>query len=393
MNKEKPREKELCARDELEPAANLSESEVKRKLALLEFTLETVPEEIFVKDRQRRLIVANRAFLESYGLSREEALGKSTDSLVHKDLVEVSRQSDVAVLERGEHYKSNIVEQDRSGNDRFYEVEKMPLREDGEIIGILCICRDITDRTLFEQHLKEQETLLLHASRLSTIGELVAGIAHEINQPLYSILNYAQAVRNALDQSKGMVSEDVVKWIDQILRSAARGGEVTKRLRDFVRRNQASLEMLDCDALILEAIEFVREEATLAGVDIKTSLAANNHQVFVDKVQIQQVLVNLLKNSIESFDQQQLERRFVEISSVVQLGDVKICVRDNGPGIPHHLADEVFEAFFTTKNDGIGLGLPISKSILRSHGSKLTLENFAESGTLFHFTLQQSTEE
>lgn len=393
MNKEDPSEDDRSAQDELEPAANLCKAEVKRKLALLEFTLETVPEEIFVKDRRRRLIVANRAFLESYGLSREEALGKSTDSLVHEDLMEISRESDAAVLERGEHYKSNIVETDPLGNDRFYEVEKMPLREDDEIIGVLCICRNITDRTLSEQRLKEQETLLLHASRLSTIGELVAGIAHEINQPLYSILNYAQAVRNALDQSEGLASEDVMKWIDQILHSAVRGGEVTKRLRDFARRNQASMEALDCDTLICEAIEFVREEATQAGVEIATDLCAQNCAICVDKVQIQQVLVNLLKNSIESFALQQLEGKFVEISSAVQLGGVKICVRDNGPGIPHHLADEVFEAFFTTKNDGIGLGLPISKSILRSHGSKLTLENPAEGGTVFHFTLQQSTEE
>jgi two-component system sensor kinase FixL len=365
-----------------------SEAELRRQHALLESILATVPDEIFVKDRERRLILANRAWLQRTKLTLEEVLGRNTDGLLSCNLAELSRQTDDAVLREGIHVHRVTTAVYEDGGERIYELEKLPLMEDGQITGVVGIARDITERKEAERRLKEQELLLLHASRLSSMGELVAGIAHEVNQPLYSILNYSKAIKNLLDGLPNAELSDVRNWNDQILKEAARGGKITKRLRSFVRRAESQREESSLTAIVRESIDFIAAEARRAHVQIECCSSSKLPRVLVDRVQIQQVLVNLLKNAIEALANQPSDSRLIVASIRPVSEGLELAVADNGPGIPPHEAHQLFEPFFTTKREGIGLGLAISNSILRAHDSKLDFQTNDWGGATFYFTLK-----
>ena len=364
-----------------------SEAELHRQHALLESILATVPDEIFVKDRQRRVIVANRAYLQSMKMHREDVLGRGTDELIPPNLAEISRQTDEAILRDGVHVHREITAVRQDGTETIYDMEKLPLVEDGQVTGILGIARDITERKVAERRLKEQETMLLHASRLSSMGELVAGIAHEVNQPLYSIVNYSKAVKNLLEGSPSPNLTDVKNWIEQILLEATRGGKITKRLRSFVRRTETQRERASLAVIVGEAIEFMAAEARHARVQIELSLEANLPDVEIDRVQIQQVLVNLLKNSIDALEKQASPSGHIVVSTRRVAEGVEVSVSDNGPGIPLHQAHDVLEPFFTTKSEGLGLGLAISNTIIKAHESKLNYQTNQWGGAMFQFTL------
>lgn len=367
-----------------------SEAELHRQHALLESILATVPDEIFVKDCQRRVILANRAYLDSMSLNRKDVLGKNTDELIPSNLVELSRQTDEAILRDGIRVHREITAQNEDGTERICDLEKLPLVEDGQITGILGIARNISERKAAERRLKQQEVMLLHASRLSSMGELVAGIAHEVNQPLYSILNYSKAVKNLLDGSLAPNLTDVKNWTEQILREATRGGKITKRLRSFVRRAETQRERASLTTIVREAIDFIAAEARRAHVQIEHGLEEDLPDVLVDRVQIQQVLVNLLKNAIEALEKSASPSGRIVISTRCVPEGVEVTVSDNGPGIPPHQADDVLEPFFTSKSEGLGLGLTISNTIIRSHESKLNYKTNHWGGATFQFTLKSA---
>lgn len=364
-----------------------SEAELHRQHALLESILATVPDEIFVKDRQRRVIVANRSYLNAVDKRLDEVLGSNTDDLLPADLAETSRLTDEAVLNQGAYVHREVTAKYADGAQKVYDLEKLPLVEDGEITGIVGIAREVTARKEAERRLKEQEILLLHAARLSSMGELVAGIAHEVNQPLYSILNYSKAVNNLLANSPTPNLDDIRNWNEQVLKEATRGGKITKRLRSFVRRAETQRERACLTAIVRESVDFIAAEARRARVQIDCGLSQQLPEVLVDRVQIQQVLVNLLMNAIEALAGQAADAGRIVVSTRRVDDGVEVAVADNGPGIPAHQSSDILEPFFTTKHQGIGLGLTISNTIIRAHESKLNYQRNDWGGATFHFTL------
>ena len=182
--------------------------------------------------------------------------------------------------------------------------------------------------------------------------KMVAGIAHEVNQPLYSIINYARAVKNIANSSSDPNSDKVQQLVDQILKCASRGGEVTKRLRSFVKRQDANRRELCCSDIVRESLEFVREEAKHSQIQLSISDETSRQRLILDRVQIQQVLVNLLKNSMEAMREHHTENPRIHISVESVRDGVKVSVHDNGPGIPESITEDVFEAFCTTKKRG-----------------------------------------
>ncbi len=257
---------------------------------------------------------------------------------------------------------------------------------DGEDF-VFAFCLDITQRNEAQLQLRQRETQLAHVSRLSTMGEMVAGIAHEVNQPLYSILNFAKATKNNLQNPSEENLQQIEHWNVQIREAAKRAGDIIKRLRTYVSREPAESSLIEIHPLIQDTIELIAHEIKRAGVTIETDFPPHNAVVFVDRVQIQQVLVNLLVNAIEAMERIELDCRKVAIGTR-QIGqDIEVWVADSGPGFPQDQERNLFDPFVSTKADGMGMGLAISNTIIESFGGQLSVRSNDAGGATFLFTL------
>jgi C4-dicarboxylate-specific signal transduction histidine kinase len=247
-------------------------------------------------------------------------------------------------------------------------------------------------RHLIEAQMTQQRAQLAHAARLATVGELSASIAHEIAQPLAAILANAEAGEKLLGSGRGS-PEEIHDILVAIREDDERACMVIQRLRDLLRRAPVQMQPVDINESIRLVARLVSGNAGQRGVQIHTLLDPLLPPVIGDAVQLQQVLLNLMMNAVESMSGSPVERRRVVVDSSVQPdGTVEIGVRDRGHGIPADQLRRIFEPFYSTKQDGMGLGLSISRSIVSAHGGRLWAESGRE-GTTFRFTLVASEQE
>lgn len=250
---------------------------------------------------------------------------------------------------------------------------------------------DVTNQRLDERQLREQETLLAHAARLSVMGEMVAGIAHEINQPLHAIANFAQACLAAmqeLDLPEGFKARE---WTQRIAAEASRAGEILRRLGSFVRRGDEEESRFDLNTVVVESLELMQFEFRRFGVHVDFHGMPAPRYVAGNRIQIQQVLVNLLRNACEALHNTSSADRRVRAELLEQSGGVELIVADNGPGLPSDAGSRIFEAFFTTKANGMGMGLAVSRSIVEAHGGRLWAASHGGNGAEFHLSLPTVT--
>ncbi|MFO1427784.1 MAG: PAS domain S-box protein [Steroidobacteraceae bacterium] len=248
------------------------------------------------------------------------------------------------------------------------------------VVGTLL---DITEAKRAEEESREAQQRMTHVSRLATMGEMAAGIAHELNQPLAAITNYASAATRLLSAG-GVDGEDVELALQQIAGQALRAGEIIRRLRSLVQNRETRRETVQVNELVQEVIGFSQSDARLHDVRLRALLAPGLPQLQVDGIQIQQILLNLIRNGIEALGAEPAAEREIVVSTT--LGDddtVIIAVRDNGPGVPASLVSRVFDPFCTTKETGTGLGLAISRTIAEAHQGKLTYEPNPPHGACF----------
>lgn len=252
----------------------------------------------------------------------------------------------------------------------------------GNRVMVLTTLLDITDRRRAELELrrKEKEVAdarehLTHMARLSTMGEMAAGIAHEINQPLAAISTYAQGCKRMLDN--GLTdARELGEPLDKIATQALRAGEVIRRLRGFIKKSASELELVDINELVAEVVQLAEVDARKHGIDVHLHLAANLPEVRVDPVQLQQVILNLIRNALEAMEETPRQRARVDVhTGLDEKGQVGIRVVDAGPGLSEDALRRVFDPFFTTKATGMGMGLSISHSIIAAHGGQLTVHN------------------
>jgi PAS domain S-box-containing protein len=246
---------------------------------------------------------------------------------------------------------------------------------------------DITDAKRSEEEAREAQQRMTHVSRLATMGEMAAGIAHELNQPLAAISNYASAASRLLSASEPD-GDDVRLALQQIAGQALRAGEIIRRLRSLVQNRETRREAASVNDLVQEVIGFSQSDARLHEVRLRTDLAQNLPELQVDGIQVQQILLNLLRNAIEALGAQPAGERDVMVTTALENGDtVTIAVRDNGPGVPASLLARVFDPFCTTKETGTGLGLAISRTIAEAHQGKLIYEPNTPCGACFMLRL------
>lgn len=271
---------------------------------------------------------------------------------------------------------------------------KCPVRDSrGNVGGMPGISRDTSALKRVEETLRESEERvkslqlqLAHLGHLSTMRELVAGIAHEVNQPLHSMVNYAKACQNLLKHDNPDLG-DLSDWAGEIAAAAMRAGEIVKRLQDRLGRPSAERLPASVNKVVEESLKLVDFEVLCLRATVQRVLADEDPVADMDRIQIEQVLVNLLWNACEAVRENAAESRFLTVRTTLAGDVVEVSVADNGPGVPADDAEKIFEPFISTKPDGLGMGLPISRMIVESHGGKIWATANPSQGATFHFTI------
>jgi two-component system sensor kinase FixL len=327
-------------------------------------------------DMQRRVTLVNRKGCEVLGRAEEALVGVDWfDTVVRAEDRAIAVEEFAALLMRGssEPFHTEYRIRAADGSDRLFAWRHVLVRQpDGGATGILCSGEDVTSARRAEMEARYAREQMMHVSRLATVGEMAAGISHELNQPLAAITTYAQAARRLL-AAPDFGTEDVSDALEQIAAQALRAGEIIRRLRSLVRNRSMQREPTQINALIEELGALARADARMPGVRVRLVLAAALPELDLDPIQIQQVLINLVRNAVEALEQQESASRELLIKTALDDGgDVEIQVCDTGSGVSQDMLARLFMPFATTKRDGTGLGLAISRGIIEAH--KGTLE-------------------
>jgi signal transduction histidine kinase/integral membrane sensor domain MASE1 len=267
--------------------------------------------------------------------------------------------------------------------DRWFMLSVVPLRrpEGGAVAAHV----DVTERRRAEDEARRSREELAHFLRVSTVGELTTSLAHELNQPLTAILANAQAARMLLQE--GADPREMREILDDIVEEDKRAGEVIRRLRELLRKGEPEHAPLDLNLLATDMVRLVGSDATIRNVSIRVELAPQPSMVSGDRIQIQQVVLNLLLNAMDAMADYPPERRTVLVSTVIIAPDVHLSVRDTGTGLRQGRPERVFEPFYTTKPAGMGMGLSIARSIVEAHGGRIWAGDNVGPGATFTFSL------
>ncbi|MBV8473430.1 MAG: PAS domain S-box protein, partial [Hyphomicrobiales bacterium] len=333
-----------------------------------------------------RILSVNPFGAEHLGYAAHELLGQPIDTLIREEDRELARSNNVVCLER-------------LGRTSSWELQRV--RKDGKVIWaretgramlvknrpvVLIASEDITEARQAAAALREMETLLARANRLEAMGQLTASIAHEVNQPIASTLTNAQAALRWLRRAPPDWDE-VSQGLERIVRDAVRAGGVVQRVRDLTKKGARRDELVDMNAVIHEVIDFTRSETAKNRVSVQTEFASDLQPVRGDRVEFQQVLLNLILNAVEAMSLSNGPRSLQIATRRTDAGEALVSVRDSGPGLPPDVQENLFKAFFTTKPRGLGLGLSICRSIVEAHGGQLSASANSPHGAVFQFTV------
>jgi PAS domain S-box-containing protein len=343
---------------------------------------------ITVNDANGRLETVNRQVLEYFGRSLEWLKNWGANDAVHpEDFPRILELYNVATAS-GIPFNYEVRLRRFDGEYRWFDNRGVPIRDDtGRVVRWYVLLTDIEDRTRALAKLEQMQSDFAHLSRLSVMGELTASLAHEITQPIASARNNARAAQNFLDMQPPDLGE-VRGAVQSIVGDADRAGAIVDRIRDHIKKAPPRKCQFDLNEAINEVILLARSAITTNGVSLRARLTESLLPVVGDRVQLQQVVLNLILNGVEAMSTVEAAPRELSISTEqTDGGGVLVSVRDSGPGIdPDHL-DRVFDPFYTTKSSGVGMGLSICRSIIDSHGGRLWVEANAPLGAVFQFTL------
>ncbi|WP_310498454.1 PAS domain S-box protein [Sandarakinorhabdus sp.] len=246
--------------------------------------------------------------------------------------------------------------------------------------------RDLSERQQSERRLADLQAELAHISRVSAMGSLASALAHELNQPLTAIANYLEGARDLLGNSDAASLAMIREALDEAAAQSLRAGQIVRRLRDFIARGDSEKRVESLRQLVTEASALALTGSGPAAADLEVRLSADCDRVLVDRIQIQQVLLNLIRNAVEAMHRSP-RRRIVIRSLSDGHGMVTVIVADSGPGLAPDAQDHLFEPFHTSKDQGMGLGLSICRTIVEAHGGRIWAEPADIGGAAFHFTL------
>jgi len=360
------------------------------RAAHMKSILDTVPDAMIVIDEDGIMQSFSTAAERLFGYGLDEVLGKNVNMLMPSPYREGHDGYIQRYLRTGERRIIGIgrvvVGERKDGSTFPMELSVGEMRSGAErfFTGFI---RDLTERQRTEARLQELQSELVHISRLTAMGEMASTLAHELNQPLSAISNYLRGSRRLLEASSDERSAMMRDALDKASEQALRAGQIIRRLRDFVARGETERRVESITKLVEEASALALVGAKEKAIRVRFQFNAAAELVLADKVQVQQVLLNLIRNAVDAM--QEASRRELLLSAVPVDNDmVRISVADTGSGLAPEMARQLFQPFVTTKQQGMGVGLSISRTIVESHGGQIWAETNPGGGTIFHFTLR-----
>jgi PAS domain S-box-containing protein len=330
----------------------------------------------------------NKGWLDFTGRRIDEELGEGWATGIHPEDLDHCLTTCKTAFDARQPFNLEFRLRRRDGEYRWIADYGIPrYAPDGAFAGYIGSCIDISDGKRDELQLQEQRAELTHLSRVAVLGELTGALAHELNQPLTAILSNAQAAQRFLAQQPANLSEihDILK---DIVDEDKRAGEVIRRLRALLKKGEAQLQPLDINDVVNEVLDLARADCVARGVTLHRELTPSLPAVRGDRVHLQQVLLNLIVNACDAMSScEPHDRRITIATAVDEEGAVQVSVSDCGHGIPENQLDGLFEPFYTTKVQGLGLGLTICRSIVAAHGGKLVAINIPTGGAMLCLSL------
>jgi PAS domain S-box-containing protein len=354
----------------------------RRQEEKLRDVIETMPTFAWTALPNGYVDFVNRHWQEYTGLSPEETAGSGWEAAVHPEDLERHSGGWHASLASGQPFESEVrYRRAVDGQYRWFVTRAVPMRDrTGKVMKWYGTSTDIEDRKRAEQ----LQADLAHVNRVNTMGELTASLAHEIKQPIGAAVTNAEACARLLDRDQPDLSEAREAALE-MAKDAKHAAQIIDRVRSLYRKDSSHLDTVDVNEIIEEMVMLLRGESQRYAVSLCTDLAAELPKITADHVQLQQVFMNLMLNGIEAMRNNGGE--LIIKSQLREDDQLLISVKDSGMGLPPEKADQIFDAFFTTKPQGTGMGLAITRSIVESHGGRIWATANPELGTTLHFTL------
>ncbi|HXV80590.1 MAG TPA: PAS domain S-box protein [Candidatus Binatia bacterium] len=367
-----------------------AEQALEKERRFLRQVIDIDPNFIFAKDREGRFTLVNQAVADAYGTTVEDLIGKTdADFNPNREEIKFFHRMDLEVMNTlQERFIPEEQLTDAQGKIRWLQTVKRPIIDkDGVANQVLGASTDITQRKDAESELERNRQELAHVSRISTMGELAASLAHELNQPLTAILGNAQAAQRFM-AANPVDLEEVREILQDIVQDDSRASEVIQRMRALVKKEEVAFAPLNIAEVTHDVARLIYADAVLLNIAVAVELDPALPLLLGDRVQLQQVVLNLMLNAFDAMkDCPVNDRRVVLRAEQADAGGVRVAVRDCGVGLSGSKLDKIFHPFYTTKRDGLGMGLSISRSIVEDHGGRLWAENNPDRGATFYFTL------
>ncbi|MHC4270912.1 MAG: PAS domain S-box protein [Planctomycetota bacterium] len=345
--------------------------------------IDNAPDGVMVVNREGRFIEANKAACQITGYSKEELLSLS----ISDTLAPESQQTGIDHFNRVINFgysSGEMLYKTKDGNLGYWNVDAVKISDD-RFLGFV---KDITERKKAEQQVQIHQTELAHAWRLNTMGEMSTGMAHELNQPLCAVLNYAQACSRLVKDKEQLNFNELDEALEQIITQTTRAGEIIKRIRHLVGKREPEMMPVGINEIVREVLDMEASEAKQKSIFWQTRLDKHLPSVMADRIEIEQVILNLVRNAFEAMSHIEPSDRRLTIQTTKTDGNkVMIAVSDNGKGLSSEDIEKVFDSFFTTSPNGLGIGLSISRTIVEAHNGHLWAEPNTDRGATFKFTL------
>ena len=349
--------------------------------------VESSDDAIIAKDLNGVVFAWNRAAERMFGYAAADMVGRKITAIFPPDRIEEEALflGRIGAGQRVDHYETLRVRKD--GALIPVSVSISPIRNGrGEVIGASKILRDLSEVKARERRIRQLQAELAHVQRLNELGQMVTALVHEVNQPLTAISNYAAAGRH-LAGSTG--NAKLVTALEHIGTQTARTRDIVQRIAGFVRRREVEMQAQDLGLVIDEAVALTRSTLRDPALAMTVDLRPAGLRVLADKIQVQQVMFNLLRNGAEAMARQ--PRREIAIAARPSDRDmVEVSVADVGTGLPEDVRTRLFQPFVTTKDDGMGVGLSVCYTIIEAHAGRLWAEDNPGGGTVFRFTLRDA---